>query len=406
MKPLYACAFALSMAACTVGSNPCDDVHDALAKCGMPVGGIDCERVDDATQADLATRLEIGGCAAIASGASGTIDPELCKLAGWPCPPPLGRAPGKKRTRYPVLFVGGIDGTPIFDWSPRILQAAAAVHGTEVHHVALSPWAPTAERSQDLAYAIENIRGGRDLRVNLVCYAVAGLDCRHLVSEHGLFDGDAASWQRARDSVASITTIATPHRGTQVADAALSVLSSGLLLDTLQGMLGIPADVALPDHSALAETLEGLTLGAAASFNAAVTDADGIFYQSWAGVSHVLGQDKEPSEDAIEEHCVDANGHFQMLRHPGTRDTMNELLWATTGFAGATLEQDGRLAFGPADGMVSVESAKWGQFRGCLPADHYDVIGEIGHSAPDPMTGFDAPRFFAGLVSELAEWGF
>jgi triacylglycerol lipase len=95
-----------------------------------------------------------------------------------------------------------------------------------------------------------------------------------------------------------------------------------------------------------------------------------------------------------------------MLRHPDTRDTMNPLLWLTTSFAGGTLDDHGRLTFSPADGMVSVESAKWGRFRGCLPADHYDVIGQIAHTTPDPMTGFDSARFFAAVVTSLASRGF
>ena len=30
------------------------------------------------------------------------------------------------------------------------------------------------------------------------------------------------------------------------------------------------------------------------------------------------------------------------------------------------------------DGLVPVESAKWGRFRGCVPADHLDQIGQLG----------------------------
>ncbi len=29
----------------------------------------------------------------------------------------------------------------------------------------------------------------------------------------------------------------------------------------------------------------------------------------------------------------------------------------------------------PNDGLVQVDSAKWGEFRGCIPADHADEVG-------------------------------
>jgi hypothetical protein len=53
-----------------------------------------------------------------------------------------------------------------------------------------------------------------------------------------------------------------------------------------------------------------------------------------------------------------------------------------------------------------VASARWGNFRGCIPADHYDVVGQIGHNTRDPVTGFDAARFWAFVASDLAERGF
>jgi triacylglycerol lipase len=55
--------------------------------------------------------------------------------------------------------------------------------------------------------------------------------------------------------------------------------------------------------------------------------------------------------------------------------------------------------------MVSVESAKWGSFRGCIPADHYDVIGQIGHFTRDVRTGFDPIDFYRWVASDLAEQG-
>ena len=84
---------------------------------------------------------------------------------------------------------------------------------------------------------------------------------------------------------------------------------------------------------------------------------------------------------------------------------MNELLWVTAPFGSTSRDDKGAIVLSPSDGMVSVESAKWGEFRGCLPADHYDVIGQIGHTTRDGRTGFDAPLFYRYVASSLAEKG-
>jgi hypothetical protein len=55
--------------------------------------------------------------------------------------------------------------------------------------------------------------------------------------------------------------------------------------------------------------------------------------------------------------------------------------------------------------MVSVTSANWGEFRGCVPADHYDLIGQIGDRGIDPSSGFDAAAFYANVAVDLARRG-
>ena len=54
----------------------------------------------------------------------------------------------------------------------------------------------------------------------------------------------------------------------------------------------------------------------------------------------------------------------------------------------------------PNDGMVTVESAKWGKFMGCVPADHLDEVGQPKDSA-NPLTGFDHLQFYRTIASSL-----
>lgn len=400
-----ALVLAVAGAGCAVQGDLCNDLRDGLARCGLPPAEIDCGAVDPATDGYLADRLETLGCEGLAGEDDNAVDPRLCELAGWACPGPVGPAPGGTAPRGPVLLVSGIDDGAAFDWNPRVLEAARAVGGAEVHHVRLTPWASPGQRATDLGYAIDNIRGDRAEKVNLVCYAVGGIDCRYLVSPGGLHQGDAPSQQAAAAAVASITTIATPHRGTLAADAALTALQSDAARDLLAAMLDLELETTHPGEGALAETLLGLTLAEMALFDEQVVDAAGVVYQSWAGVSHALGRASDAARAKVTADCVADDGAPLLFGHDDTRDEMHPLLLATAPFAGTTWGDAGAVVVGAADGMVAVDSARWGRFRGCMPADHYDVIGQIGHTTRDPVTGFDAGRLVAQIVSDLAEQG-
>ena len=54
------------------------------------------------------------------------------------------------------------------------------------------------------------------------------------------------------------------------------------------------------------------------------------------------------------------------------------------------------------DGLVPVESAKWGRFMGCLPADHLDEIGQLG----GVVDVFDYRAFYGQHAEFLCQEGF
>ncbi len=370
----------LPLACAAPDRDPCADVASSLAKCGVPVSQDLACADPNATQA-IAQRLDAAGCAGLDADGTGTLDPRVCDLGGFSCPPPPTPDPSGAAPKNLLVFVSGIDASPTFDWNARIL-ATLRGHGIDARHASLSPWASKEDRAADLWSAV----AAAGARVNLVCYAVGGVDCRFLASPRGLFADDPGAYARVHDAIASVTTIATPHLGTRVADEALSALESGTASEILAAIAGTTA---APDTAALAKTLDALTVESMADFDARVPDADGIYYQSFAGVSRVLGK----STNAAEKKAEDACG-ATFFRHAGTNDAMNELLWATAPFAGA-----------PSDGMIEVASAKHGVFRGCIPADHYDVIGQIGHVTRDANTGFDDVRFYEWLAGDLAARG-
>lgn len=383
----------------------CQRLDDKLESCDLPSVRALCQQLTADEEDRIIDYVDQLRCDGPRLERNEALTQGLCQLMRWPCPGQLFAAPDPLPTKYPLVFVSGIDGSPIFDWNPRVLQAVAAIGPNEVQLVEVTPWATPPTRARDLWRALQAIEAPK---VNLICYAVAGLDCRYLVSPGGLFRSDPAARDAAQAKVATITTIATPHRGTAVAEVALD-LSSEDPKEIAARLLGtdvVPTSAAPLDLTGVRETLSGLSPESSLGFNAEVIDAAAVYYQSFAGFSHIFGQPFYPSDEDLRRDCQDEDGRLRLARHADTYDVMSPLLWLPAALATRTTSPEGTSIYSPSDGLVSIQSAKWGRFRGCIPADHYDVIGQIDDLGPDPNSGFDAARFYQTLAVDLAEAGY
>ncbi len=405
MSALALLAFAslAVLPACQADDDVCVAAVSMSDSCGAPLTKDQCKKMDSKDAQALLTSLTDMRC----SDSDGQLTPTAatCKLAGWPCPDAIGPTPTKSAPRYPVVFVGGIDGHAELDWNPALLSAVADATGAHVIHATLPSWASREERASALWSTLEaRGAGSAGQKFNLVCYAVGGLDCRALVSPKGIFADDAASLAQVTASIASVTTIATPHRGTRVADAAVIALQTGTQADLVKAVTGvtIPGSIG---SGALVDALQALTLDGASRASAKLTDANGVYYQSFAGVSHMTGDADVPRGADVLAACGDTDDAKKAGFDSALVDHMQPTLIVTAPFGGASMKDDGQVTVTPTDGMVSVDSAKWGHFRGCIPADHYHVIGQLRRSTKDVYTGFDAARFYGWLANDLAGRG-
>ena len=128
---------------------------------------------------------------------------------------------------------------------------------------------------------------------------------------------------------------------------------------------------------------------------AAATDMSRIFGPAWS----------RSRAGTIGNHVRMARQTARRREVLDAKDHMQPALWVTAPFGGAANDDKGVAHTSPTDGMVSVESARWGRFRGCLPADHYHVIGQQRRAGRDPWTGFDVRRFYGWLANDLAGQG-
>lgn len=295
---------------------------------------------------------------------------------------PLGPEPSGDTTRFPIVlahgFMAGPDLIPFFN-----VRDALAADGHVVFEGSVAPFDGVDVRAAELAEQIDVVLAHTGAeKVNIIAHSMGGLDSRFVISTLGM-----------GDKVASLTTVSTPHRGSGVADIALKFVDGPVeeAINAVAGLVAKRVNGSLDSEPNMRAALEDLAESTAPDFNAANPDDPRVFYQSWAGVSNVFGI-ANPKDDEV---CGE-----QWLRNEGTRDVMAGLLVAGAKFVAHGLDLT------PNDGLVTVESARWGAFVGCTPADHGDEVGLFGIDEPDEFTGFHHTRFYRNVAFDLAARGF
>ena len=326
----------------------------------------------------------------------GDFSLDICKHRGWYddgecdwfCPrrdddcnaDPLGPEPAGSPATFPIVLAHGFMGSPTNFWAFLNVEEALEADGHVVYSGEVPPFHAPSVRAQRLAEQVDRVLSETGAaKVNIIAHSMGGVDSRFLISTLGY-----------GDRVASLTTISSPHRGSGIADVALA-LTPGAVDGAMNAILEAIGRTFSneADEANLRAALEGIAQKNMPAFNEANPDDPRVFYQSWAGISAVTGFKNGDAD----EHC-----ERKLLLHEGTYDHMDPLLWAMVPFvAGATVD--------PNDGMATVESSKWGEFQGCIPADHLDEVGQLD-GEPDLDTGFDHIRFYRNIAFDLSARGF
>ncbi len=381
-------------------SSVCAEAQAAVESClGAPAEppSETCDGDQAAIAQELLAGIDDAGCEGVPQGKEDSL---LCAALLWDplgwcddAPEALGPEPQGSATQFPIILAHGFNTSTTNFWRFNDVDVALIEDGHDVMLGSVPPFDTPQVRAGFLADQVDELlaRSGAP-KVNLVCFSMGGIDCRYLVSPDGL--GYA-------DKVASITTISSPHRGTYVADVAVGFLpdeDDADAIDAIATLFGRTfSEVA--DDSHIVSALKAMSERTMVEFNATISDAPEVMYQSWAGVSSVAGL-PNPRRRAEPDACTDENGELLLMRHEGTVDRMDALLVGAAGIVAHGLE------LRPNDGVSTVESSKWGRFRGCYPGDHLDAAGQIGDEGPDPRTGFDYLRFYRNLAFDLAAQGY
>lgn len=289
---------------------------------------------------------------------------------------------------YPIVLAHGFFGFEEFAGIGFIdyfygVRAELAAHGERlVYTPAVDPFNDSEARGRELLARIESILAETGhARVNIVAHSQGGLDARVVANLRP-------------DLVASITTIATPHGGTPVADALLGIVEDRSiqdLADALARLVARPLWDAAGRQTSVFAPLRLFSRDGIATFNRAHPDEPTVQYFSIAGrTDHALARSLCRVPDRPEF----------LRRYDDVTDPVDPLLAITE----AWIDRD-LLVSTPNDGLVSVESAMRGRFLGCIPADHLDEVGHLFGDSPGIFNDFDHDRFYRELVAWLRAQG-
>jgi triacylglycerol lipase len=325
-------------------------------------------------------------CLAGCSGAPAAPAPDGGNPGKSDQPPtifPTGSEDAGTRKAYPIVLAHGLDGfknigpLEYYYGVPEALRA----DGHDIWVAQVDAYNSSEVRGAELQTFVESVlmQTGAD-KVNLICHSQGALDCRYVASNIG-------------SHVGAVVNIAGPNRGDPVADVATQALP-GPTQDAVAALLSLfggVIDGGAGNQNAKA-AIDALSSAGAAAFSAAHPDDPRVAYYSIAGrTNKALG----------DQDCGTATPVPFISRYDQYVSNVNPLLSATAGIINSS--------FTPPptnDGLVTVASAKWGVFLGCIPADHLEEIGQIGGQAPDPGNPFDHVLFYRQLATWLVERGY
>ena len=267
------------------------------------------------------------------------------------------------KTKYPLLLVHGAGFRdlrwPVY-WGR--IPAELEKRGARIFYGGQDSWGSVETNAEALAARIRGIVAETGCeKLNIVAHSKGGLDARMAASSLG-----------CGGMIASLTTVATPHRGSRTLDKLYGRAKPiwNLAAFAVNNWIRLVGD-RKPDFLRLCR---GFTTAAMEKFNELNPDVPGVFYQSFA--------------------CV--------MKHP-----FSDINLSTANFILDRLE-------GPNDGLVAVSSALWGEnahvlrgagFRGVSHLDAIDLRRRpLSRRKGEGVA--DICDFYVGLLRDLKERGY
>jgi triacylglycerol lipase len=253
--------------------------------------------------------------------------------------------------KYPVVLVHGTvahDRWKIVNFWGRIPKKLTE-KGVKVFYGNTDAWGDLKTNAKTLKATIEQILHETQAeKVNIIAHSKGGLDSRYCIWKYKL-----------GGKVASLTTLSTPHHGSEIADLIfkLKIAHSPLMKKTLDAFAKLYGDI----NPNLYNVNRQLTTKRMKAFNKKVVMDDRVYYQSL---------------------------------YTTMRNSMDDLMFFYSHLYVKTVS-------GENDGVVSERSAQWGN-------NVVKIEGGISHAEivdykRMKISGINIPEIYLGIIDELSK---
>lgn len=261
------------------------------------------------------------------------------------------------KTKYPILLVHGVGFRDLryFNYWGRIPNELLR-HGAKLYYGNQEALGTTDYNSEDIKNKIlEIVKETGCEKVNIIAHSKGGLDARYAISMRGM-----------DKYVASLTTMNTPHRGCRFVDKACK------LPDGLYRFIAKIFDTAFKragdKNSDFYTATRQFSTAFSEEFNKAVKDSNRVYYQSYTSIMKNMFSDS--------------------------------ILWAPYLLI--------KSIDGANDGLVAIESAKWGNYKGLITSTTYHGIshGDMIDLRRADEKGYDIIEQYVNIVADLKNKGY
>jgi triacylglycerol lipase len=261
------------------------------------------------------------------------------------------------KTKYPLVLVHGVGFRDLkyINYWVRIPKELIR-NGAKVYYGNQEAWGTVEYNAKDIKNKILNILKETGCeKVNIIAHSKGGLDARYMISKLEM-----------GDYVASLTMMSSPHRGCKFVDIACKLpdkiyIAIARFFDKRYRSLGDKN----PDFYTASRQFSTYH---SKKFNEEVKDVEKVYYQSYATVV----------KNVFSDYIVSIP--YILVK----------------------------LTEGENDGLVAVDSAKWGEFKGVLRNKRGRGIshGDIIDLRREDYKEFDVMEKYVEIVSELKNKGY
>jgi triacylglycerol lipase len=268
------------------------------------------------------------------------------------------------KTLYPIVLIHGTgfrDYKRINYWGR--IPTALKSEGAEIHYGHQDSWGTVEENAEVLRQSIKKVLAETGCeKVNLIAHSKGGLEARYLISSLGM-----------EESIASLTTISTPHNGSKTMDIFYN--TPNILFKSAAFFVNLWFRILGDKKPDFYNTSRQFSTYFCVQFNKRNPDSELVYYQSYATVM---------------------------------KNSFSDILMAFTHLVISLVE-------GENDGLVTPGSAAWSNFKGVLRGttnrgiSHADIV-DLRRRRFTKKTSIDKisdiKDFYIELVAGLKKSGY